>query len=144
MLISKIQIQLLYLKMSEEKNIKDMELEEKPEIEQEKPVENILEEKNEEKKSPEEKPKKKIIKRAPMEKTVDDTIKEFDKLLESEVSNFLNFIFQEPDSDKFENLFEKLKKEKEKKEIFYLFMKTYDKIQEVRIYFFIFHSSEMN
>ena len=79
--------------MSEEKNIKDMELEEKPEIEQEKPVENILEEKNEEKKSPEEKPKKKIIKRAPMEKTVDDTIKEFDKLLESEVSNFLNFIF---------------------------------------------------
>ena len=144
MLISKIQIQLLYLKMSEEKNIKDMELEEKPEIEQEKPVENILEEKNEEKKGPEEKPKKKIIKRAPMEKTVDDTIKEFDKLLESEVSNFLNFIFQEPDSDKFENLFEKLKKEKEKKEIFYLFMKTYDKIQEVSINFFIFHSSEMN
>ena len=93
MLISKIQIQLLYLKMSEEKNIKDMELEEKPEIEQEKPVENILEEKNEEKKGPEEKPKKKIIKRAPMEKTVDDTIKEFDKLLESEVRNFLNFIF---------------------------------------------------
>ena len=121
-----------------------MELEEKPEIEQEKPVENVLEEKNEEKKSPEEKPKKKIIKRAPMEKTVDDTIKEFDKLLESEVRNFLNFNFQEPDSDKFENLFEKLKKEKEKKEIFYLFMKTYDKIQEVRIYFFIFHSSEMN
>ena len=93
MLISKIQIQLLYLKMSEEKNIKDMELEENPEIEQEKPVENILEEKNEEKKGPEEKPKKKIIKRAPMEKTVDDTIKEFDKLLESEVRNFLNFIF---------------------------------------------------
>ena len=144
MLISKIQIQLLYLKMSEEKNIKDMELEENAEIEQEKPVENVLEEKNEEKKSPEEKPKKKIIKRAPMEKTVDDTIKEFDKLLESEVRNFLNFIFQEPDSDKFENLYEKLKKEKEKKEIFYLFMKTYDKIQEVSIYFFIFHSSEMN
>ena len=93
MLISKIQIQLLYLKMSEEKNIKDMELEENAEIEQEKPVENVLEEKNEEKKSPEEKPKKKIIKRAPMEKTVDDTIKEFDKLLESEVRIFLNFNF---------------------------------------------------
>ena len=34
----------------------------------------------------EEKPKKKIIKRAPMEKTVDDTIKEFDKLIEAQVS----------------------------------------------------------
>ena len=144
MLISKIQIQLLYLKMSEEKNVSNMELEENPNIEQEKAVENILEEKNEENKNKEEKPKKKIIKRAPMEKTVDDTIKEFDKLLDSEVRIFLNFIFQEPDSDKFENLFEKLKKEKEKKEIFYLFMKTYDKIQEVSINFFIFHSSEMN
>ena len=130
--------------MSEEKNENNMELEENINIEQEKAVENVLEEKNGEKKNIEEKPKKKIIKRAPMEKTVDDTIKEFDKLLESEVSNFLNFIFQEPDSDKFENLFEKLKKEKEKKEIFYLFMKTYDKIQEVSINFFIFHSSEMN
>ena len=46
-------------------------------------------------------------------------------------------IIQEPDSDKFESLFEKLKKEKEKKEVFYLFMKTFDKIQEVRKYFFI-------
>ena len=40
------------------------------------------------KKNPDEKPKKKIIKRAPMEKTVDDTIKEFDKLLEEEVNNY--------------------------------------------------------
>ena len=130
--------------MSEEKNMNGMELEENPNIEQEKAVENVLEEKNEEKKNIEEKPKKKIVKRAPMEKTVDDTIKEFDKLLESEVRIFLNFMFQVPDSQKFENLYEKLKKEKEKKEIFYLFMKTYDKIQEVRIFFFIFYSSEMN
>ena len=79
--------------MSEEKNVSNMELEENPYIEQEKAVENILEEKNEENKNKEEKPKKKIIKRAPMEKTVDDTIKEFDKLLDSEVRIFLNFIF---------------------------------------------------
>ena len=46
-------------------------------------------------------------------------------------------IIQEPDSDKFESFFEKLKKEKEKKEVFYLFMKTFDKIQEVRKYFFM-------
>ena len=51
---------------------------------------------------------------------------------------------QEPDSDKFETLFEKLKKEKEKKEVFYLFMKTFDKIQEVRNFFNVLHSSEMN
>ena len=44
------------------------------------------EEKKEEQKKVEEKPKKKIIKRAPMEKTVDDTIKEFDKLIEAQVS----------------------------------------------------------
>ena len=44
------------------------------------------EEKKEEEKIVEEKPKKKIIKRAPMEKTVDDTIKEFDKLIEAQVS----------------------------------------------------------
>ena len=42
---------------------------------------------------------------------------------------------QEPDSDKFESLFEKLKKEKEKKEVFYLFMKTFDKLQEVSKFF---------
>ena len=35
-------------------------------------------------------------------------------------------------------------KEKEKKEIFYLFMKTFDKIQEVRNFFNVLHSSEMN
>ena len=40
------------------------------------------------KKNTDEKPKKKIIKRAPMEKTVDDTIKEFDKLLQEEVNIF--------------------------------------------------------
>ena len=124
--------------MSDEKIHNDLELEEKPKIEEEKLGENIDEEKIEEKKNIEEKPKKKIIKRAPMEKTVDDTIKEFDKLLQSEVSFLIKFYFQEPDSDKFENLFEKLKKEKEKKEIFYLFMKTFDKIQEVNIYFFHF------
>ena len=44
------------------------------------------EEKKEEEKIVEEKPKKKVIKRAPMEKTVDDTIKEFDKLIEAQVS----------------------------------------------------------
>ncbi len=44
------------------------------------------EEKKEEEKKVEEKPKKKIIKRAPMEKTVDETIKEFDKLIEAQVS----------------------------------------------------------
>ena len=44
------------------------------------------EEKKEEEKKVEEKPKKKIIKRAPMEKTVDETIKEFDKLIEAQLS----------------------------------------------------------
>ena len=44
------------------------------------------EEKKEEEKKVEERPKKKIIKRAPMEKTVDETIKEFDKLIEAQVS----------------------------------------------------------
>ena len=57
-------------------------------MEQEQIVENNEEEKNEEKKNTDEKPKKKIIKRAPMEKTVDDTIKEFDKLLQEEVNIF--------------------------------------------------------
>ena len=52
--------------------------------------------KKEEKKENEEKVKKKIIKRAPMEKTVDDTIKEFDKLIEAEVSlNIIN-IYRNP------------------------------------------------
>ena len=74
--------------MSDEINHKDLELEENPKVEQEKIGDNIEEEKVEEKGNIEEKPKKKIIKRAPMEKTVDDTIKEFDKLLHSEVSLF--------------------------------------------------------
>ena len=63
-----------------------MELEEKQNPE---PIPIPLEqeeEKKEEQKKVEEKPKKKIIKRAPMEKTVDDTIKEFDKLIEAQVS----------------------------------------------------------
>ena len=65
-----------------------MELEENKQIEPEKEKGNEEPEKIEEKKENEEKVKKKIIKRAPMEKTVDDTIKEFDKLLEDEVSIF--------------------------------------------------------
>ena len=67
-----------------------MELEENKQTEQEKVKENEEPEKIEEKKENEEKIKKKIIKRTPMEKTVDDTIKEFDKLMEHEVSIFLN------------------------------------------------------
>ena len=65
-----------------------MELEENKQTEQEKVKENEEPEKIEEKKENEEKIKKKIIKRAPIEKTVDDTIKEFDKLMEDEVSIF--------------------------------------------------------
>ena len=77
--------------MSEDKNANEMELEENPKVEHEQIVENNEEGKNKEKKNTDEKPKKKIIKRAPMEKTVDDTIKEFDKLLQEEVNNFINF-----------------------------------------------------
>ena len=76
--------------MSEEKNANEMEIEENPKIEQEGIVENVIEAKNEDKKSTDEKQKKKVIKRAPMEKTVDDTIKEFDKLLQEEVSFYIN------------------------------------------------------
>ena len=76
--------------MSNEKNDEGMEIEENQKIEPEKVIENIQEEKVEEKNNKEEKEKKKIIKRAPMEKTVDETIKEFDKLLNAEVSIFLN------------------------------------------------------
>ena len=72
--------------MTTEKNVTQMELEENQnqmtnpqQLEEE-------EEKKEEEKKVEEKPKKKIIKRAPMEKTVDETIKEFDKLIEAQVS----------------------------------------------------------
>ena len=82
--------------MTTEKNGTEMELEEIPKQEpvQIKPEQE--EEKKEEEKIAEEKPKKKIIKRAPMEKTVDDTIKEFDKLIEAEVSlNIIN-IYRNP------------------------------------------------
>ena len=81
--------------MTTEKNGTEMELEEntKQEPVQVQPQE---EEKKDEEKIAEVKPKKKIIKRAPMEKTVDDTIKEFDKLIEAEVSlNIIN-IYRNP------------------------------------------------
>lgn len=130
--------------MLNEENNKEMEIEEnKQTIPDEQPLDKV-EEKPEEKKDIKEKQKNKIIKRAPMEKTIDETIKEFNKLLQDEVSIFFSYALQEPDIDKFESLFEKLKKEKEKKEIFYLFMKTFDKIQGVSNIFFIFYSSEMN
>ena len=72
--------------MQEEKNEIKMEIEDSvqppdPHVGTEEKLE-----KNDEIKTPEEKPKKKIVKRAPMEKTVDDTIKEFDKLIEAQVS----------------------------------------------------------
>ena len=79
--------------MSDDKNPNDLEVEEKAKIEQEKLEENLKAEKTEEKKTIEEKQKKKVIKRAPMEKTVDDALKEFDKLLETEVSTFFNSYF---------------------------------------------------
>ena len=78
--------------MSNEKKEDAMEIEETPKIEPEQVVENKEEEKNEENKAPEEKQKKKIIKRAPMEKTVDETIKEFDKLLMAEVSIYIYYM----------------------------------------------------
>ena len=78
--------------MSNEKNDDGMEVEENPQIELEKEIVDNAEEKIEKPKNVEEKEKKKIIKRAPMEKTVDETIKEFDKLLNVEVS-FLLFLF---------------------------------------------------
>jgi hypothetical protein len=72
--------------MTTEKNGTEMELEEKQNPEPVVIPPEQEEEKKEEEKIVEEKPKKKIIKRAPMEKTVDDTIKEFDKLIEAQVS----------------------------------------------------------
>ena len=72
--------------MSTEKNGTEMELEEKQNQEPVVIPPEQEEEKKEEEKIVEEKPKKKIIKRAPMEKTVDETIKEFDKLIEAQVS----------------------------------------------------------
>ena len=72
--------------MQEEKNETKMEIENCPaELEPPAQIEEKSEKKDENKIT-EEKPKKKIIKRAPMEKTVDDTIKEFDKLIEAQVS----------------------------------------------------------
>ena len=83
--LSQNQKLLIYLKMTTEKNGTEMELEENMNQDIPLPPEQE-EEKKEEEKPVEEKPKKKIIKRAPMEKTVDDTIKEFDKLIEAQVS----------------------------------------------------------
>ena len=80
--------------MLNEKNGNEMEIEKNQKNEKNEVIPEISGEKIEEKKNVEEKPKKKIIKRAPMEKTVDKTIKEFDKLLQDEVSNFLNFMFR--------------------------------------------------
>ena len=55
------------------------------------------------------------------------------------------YCIQELDSDKFESLYNILKIEKEKKEPFYLFMKTFDKIEEVNsnFYYIFLYSSEM-
>ena len=88
--ISQNQKLLLYLKMTTEKNGTEMEVEEKVNQEPIPLPPEQEEEKKEEEKPIEEKPKKKIIKRAPMEKTVDDTIKEFDKLIEAQVSSKYN------------------------------------------------------
>ena len=72
--------------MLNEENNKEMEIEEnKQTIPDEQPLDN-MEEKPEEKKAIKEKQKNKIIKRAPMEKTIDETIKDFNKLLQDEVS----------------------------------------------------------
>jgi len=84
--ISQNQKLLLYLKMTTEKNGTEMELEENLNKEPNPQPQEQAEEKKDKEKQVEEKPKKKIIKRAPMEKTVDDTIKEFDKLIEAQVS----------------------------------------------------------
>ena len=80
--------------MSNEKNDDGMEIEENPKIEQEKEIPDNEEVKSENQKNLEKKEKKKIIKRAPMEKTVDETIKEFDKLLNVEVSILLFLFFR--------------------------------------------------
>ena len=72
--------------MTTEKNDTEMKIEENQTPDPIPVLQEQEEEKKDEQKITEEKPKKKIIKRAPMEKTVDDTIKEFDKLIEAEVS----------------------------------------------------------
>ena len=71
--------------MKTEKNDTEMKIEENQTPDPIPVPQEQEEEKKDEQKITEEKPKK-IIKRAPMEKTVDDTIKEFDKLIEAEVS----------------------------------------------------------
>ena len=93
--------------------------------------------------------KNKPTKKLQMEKTVDDTLKNIDILLKNEVSKYFIYIciyfnIQHLDSEIFESLYKKLKHEKEKKEIFYLFMKTFDKLEEVSKYIFIsnIYSSE--
>ena len=91
--LSQNQKLLIYLKMTTEKNGTEMELEENMNQEPIPQPPEQEEEKKEEEKQVEEKPKKKIIKRAPMEKTVDDTIKEFDKLIEAQVSLKYNYCF---------------------------------------------------
>ena len=72
--------------MTTEKNDTEMKIEENQNPDPIPVPQEQEEAKKDEQKITEEKPKKKIIKRAPMEKTVDDTIKEFDKLIEAEVS----------------------------------------------------------
>jgi hypothetical protein len=80
--------------MLNEENNKEMEIEEtKQNIPDEQPLDN-MEEKPEEKKAIKEKQKNKIIKRAPMEKTIDETIKEFNKLLQDEVSIFFHMLYR--------------------------------------------------
>ena len=93
-----------------------------------------------EKKNIKDEKSKKKNKRYPMEKTVDDSIKKINILLQNEVSAFyyqISFIIQHLDSNEFECLYKKLKQEKEKKEAFFLFMKTFEKIEEVNNFIFI-------
>ena len=80
--------------MLNEENNKEMEIEEnKQNTQEEKPLDKV-EEKPEEKQVIKEKQKSKIIKRAPMEKTIDETIKDFNKLLQDEVSIFILNIYR--------------------------------------------------
>ncbi len=79
--------------MLSEENNKGMEIEEnKPNTHDEQPLEKN-DEKPEEKNVIKEKQKNKIIKRAPMEKTIDETIKDFNKLLQDEVSLIIFMCF---------------------------------------------------
>lgn len=81
--------------MLNEENNKEMEIEENNQNNQDQqPLDNV-EEKPEEKKDIKEKQKNKIIKRAPMEKTIDETIKDLNKLLQDEVSIIILTCFVE-------------------------------------------------